>query len=78
MNSETKKHIPDTRILKAYARNNMNKLRTALELGVSEGTVRVRLLQIHAKTGIDPCSFYGLYKLLKQIQEERKSWEAAE
>ncbi len=69
--TETKKHIPDTAILKAYAKNNMNKLRTALELGVSECTIRARLIKIHAKTGTDPCSFYGLYKLLVQIQNTK-------
>lgn len=67
-----KKHIADTAILKAYARNNMNKLRAAIELGVSECTIRARLVKIHAKTGIDPCSFYGLYKLLVQIQNAKE------
>lgn len=72
---ETKQHIPDTAILKAYAKNNMNKLRTALELGISECTVRVRLVKIHAKTGTNPCSFYGLYKLLVQIQNAKEDAE---
>lgn len=68
--AEVKQHIPDTRIIKTYAKNNMNGLRTALELGISECTVRARFIKIHAKTGVDPCSFYGLCKLLTEIKKK--------
>ena len=54
----------------ALANCNMNLPATAAALGISRQAVSDRLDAIRDKTGVDPRSFWGLAKILSEIQKE--------
>ena len=60
----------ETLVLLAY--NGMSISRVAEEIHYSRQTVYDRLRSIKAKTGVDPCDFWGLHELLCAIRNERK------
>lgn len=51
----------------------MNVSRVAEEIHYSRQTVYDRLRNIKNKTGIDPCDFWGLHRLLSLIEMEGES-----
>ena len=58
------------RILRCYAKNNMNVSSTAQELHYHRNNIEYHLTHIQAKTGLNPRNFYDLIELLKEAGAE--------
>ena len=56
-------------IILTYAECNMNVRETARRMNYSWNAIYYQLQQIREKTGLDPCVFYDLVKLLGCINE---------
>lgn len=53
----------------SLATNDMNVHKTGKEYGIEYGVFRYRLKQIHKNTGLNPCCFYDLIKLVEMAKE---------
>lgn len=53
----------------SLAANDMNISKTAQEFGIKYGTFFQRLKQIYRHTGLNPCCFYDLIKLVEMAKE---------
>ena len=56
-------------VIRAFASNGMNIAKTAEKEFLHPNTVRYHLRIIKKKTGLDPCNFFDLNKLLTEISE---------
>ena len=54
----------------ALANCGLNCKKAAESLGIHRNSMRERLNAIRDKTGVDPRSFWGLAKILSEIQKE--------
>ena len=61
----------DACVLKAYADNSMNASEAARELFMHRNTLVYHLEKIKKLTGLNPCCFYDLAKLMSTEGEER-------
>ena len=57
-------------ILNALANNNLSKAKASRELYMHRNTVDYQVKKIKAKTGLNPCNFWDLVKLLGLKYEE--------
>ena len=57
----------DIEIIKKMAANDMNVTQTALGLNYHRNTVIYHLEKIERITGHNPCSFYGLVELIRNL-----------
>jgi sugar diacid utilization regulator len=55
-------------IILAYARNDMNVLKTSRDMTYHRGTVEYHLERIKEKYGLNPKKFYDLVKLTKMAK----------
>lgn len=55
------------KIIKCYARNDMNLSVTADELHYNPNALRYHMKKIYEETGFNPRKFYGLCKLLFSV-----------
>ena len=53
------------------SRSGMNISKAAETLGCTRKTVYDRLRTIENKTGIDPSDFWGLHKLLTEVESDK-------
>ena len=60
----------DKKLLKAYAENDMNMIKTSNVVYLHYNTIRYRFQLIQRETGLNPRNFYDLVKLLKIIGED--------
>lgn len=59
-------------VVRAAARHDMRWTRVAGALGMHRNTVLYRCGRIKSKTGLDPCKFYDLIKLLEMVKKDVK------
>ena len=55
----------DISLLRIYAKNDMNCVKTAKEMGIHHNSVIYRLGKIKTETGLDTRKFWDLVKLLE-------------
>ena len=55
----------DVQVILAFAENNMNASQTSNSLFMHRNTVVYHLDKVKRKTGLDPCNFYDLMKLIE-------------
>ncbi len=59
----------DKALLRAYAKNNMNREQAARQVYMHRNTAGYRFERIKKETGLDPQCFYDLVALLREIGE---------
>ena len=60
----------DKKLLKAYAENDMNMIKTSNVVYLHYNSIRYRFRLIQQETGLDPRNFYDLEKLLAMIDAQ--------
>lgn len=62
--------VSERETLNLLADNSMNVSRVAAETYFSRKAIYDRIRNIRAKTGLNPLDFWGLHRLLEQIERE--------
>lgn len=60
----------DKKLLKAYAENDMNMIKTSNVVYLHYNSIRYRFQLIQRETGLNPRNFYDLEKLLAMIDKQ--------
>lgn len=60
----------DKNLLKAYAENDMNMIKTSNVVYLHYNSIRYRFQLIQRETGLNPRNFYDLEKLLSMIDAQ--------